>query len=121
MHRNFPFLASAALAVAILIPAVAAAQAPPQSKAPVAPKAELLDPNACADISARGTVGQGGDIDEKKPPERNLSDRLARSGGVICPPAHVDSEIAQPPPGGGRMQVIPPPGGPGGDPKVQPR
>jgi hypothetical protein len=121
MHRNCPFLASAALAVAILMPAVAAAQAPPQSKAPVAPKVEQLDPNACADISSLGTVGQGGDIDERKPPGRSLSDRLARSDGVICPPQHVDPEIRAETPPGGRMMVIPPPDRPGRDQNVKPK
>ena len=33
---------------ALLLPAVALAQAPPTTKPPVAPKAEQLDPNACA-------------------------------------------------------------------------
>jgi hypothetical protein len=50
----------------------------------------------------------------------NLSDRLARSDGVLCPPA-VDSEMTTPPPGGGKTPVIPPPGSPGGDPNVQPK
>ena len=50
----------------------------------------------------------------------NLSDRLARSDGVLCPPA-VDPEMTTPPPGGGKTPVIPPPGSPGGDPNVQPK
>jgi hypothetical protein len=50
----------------------------------------------------------------------NLSDRLARSDGVLCPP-NVDPEIRVPPPGGGKMPVIPPPGSPGGDPSVRPK
>jgi hypothetical protein len=49
-----------------------------------------------------------------------LSDRLARSDGVLCPP-NVDPDIRVPPPGGGKMPVIPPPGSPGGDPGVQPK
>jgi hypothetical protein len=49
-----------------------------------------------------------------------LSDRLARSDGVLCPP-NVDPEIRVPPPGGGKMPVIPPPGSPGGDPSVRPK
>jgi len=44
-----------------------------------------------------------------------LCDKLARSGGVICPPEHVDTEIKQPTPPGGAMPVIQPPGSPGGD------
>jgi hypothetical protein len=51
----------------------------------------------------------------------NLSDKLADSKGVICPPAGVDRDINVPPPGGGELKVIPPPGSPGGNPNVQPK
>jgi hypothetical protein len=54
-------------------------------------------------------------------PAPNLSDRLADSKGVICPPAGVDRDINVPPPGGGELKVIPPPGSPGGNPNVQPK
>jgi hypothetical protein len=50
-----------------------------------------------------------------------LSDQLAESKGVICPPAGVDAAIQQQPPEGGAMKVIPPPGSPGGNPNVQPK
>ncbi len=50
-----------------------------------------------------------------------LSDQLAQSKGVICPPAGVDPGIAAPPVGGGRTPVIPPPGSPGGDPSIVPK
>jgi hypothetical protein len=50
-----------------------------------------------------------------------LSDKLAQSKGVICPPAGVDREMQVTPPGGGQLKVIPPPGTPGGDPNVQPK
>src|SRR5438045_9405560 len=50
-----------------------------------------------------------------------LSDKLAQSKGVICPPAGVDREMEVTPPSGGHLKVIPPPGTPGGDPKVQPK
>jgi hypothetical protein len=50
----------------------------------------------------------------------NLSDKLAESNGVLCPP-NVDPDIKQPAPGGGKMPVIPPPGSPGGNPDVQPK
>ena len=50
-----------------------------------------------------------------------LSDKLARSKGVICPPAGVDREMQVTPPSGGHLKVIPPPGIPGGDPDVQPK
>jgi hypothetical protein len=51
----------------------------------------------------------------------DLGDQLARSKGIICPPAGVDPGIAAPPVGGGRTPVIPPPGTPGGDPTIIPR
>ena len=50
-----------------------------------------------------------------------LGDRLARSDGVLCPPAGVDPEMHAPAPDTGKMPVIPPPGSPGGDPTVRPK
>jgi hypothetical protein len=117
MDRDLRVLSLAALAATIFMPVMAAAQAPPKSQAPVAPKTEQLDPKACT--QDRETVGIGGDMQD--PQDKSLSDRLARSDGVICPPSHVDPEIAQPTPPGGPMPVIPPPGSPGGDPSVQPK
>jgi hypothetical protein len=105
-----------------LLPALAVAQAPPQTKAPVAPKAEQLDPNACAHSDTQTTVGKGGEgVDAQHDGTGNLSDKLAKSGGVICPPEHIDPEIKQPTPPGGAMPVIPPPGSPGGDQSIQPK
>ncbi len=118
MDRDIRLLGLAALAAAILSPALAAAQSPPPSKPPVAPKTEQLDPKVCA--HQQDTVGQGGS-DQQPSTGKSLSDRLAQSNGVICPPDQVDPEIKQPAPDGGRMPVIPPPGSPGGDPSVQPK
>ena len=117
MLRNIILLATAIT----LAPAAASAQSPPTPQTPVAPKTEQLDPNACANPGAQATVGQGGDIDVSKKDGRDLSDQLARSGGVICPPGHVDSEIHAPTPPGGAMPVIPPPGTLGGDQSVKPK
>jgi hypothetical protein len=50
-----------------------------------------------------------------------LSDKLAQSNGVICPPAGVDQDIHVRPPGGGELKIIPPPGSPGGDPRIEPK
>ena len=50
-----------------------------------------------------------------------LGDRLARSDGVLCPPAGVDPEMRAPTPDAGNTPVIPPPGSPGGDPNVRPK
>jgi hypothetical protein len=108
---------------ALLLPSLATAQAPPPTKAPVAPKADQLDPNACARSDTQTTVGKGGEGGtHRQDGKDDLSEKLARSGGVICPPDHVDPEIRQPtPPTGGSMPVIPPPGSPGGDQSVQPK
>jgi len=59
------------------------------------------------------TVGGGG--------TEPLSDKLARSKGVICPPTGSDAEMLVTPPAGGRLKVIPPPGSPGGDQNLQPK
>jgi len=119
MDRDIRLLGLAALAAAILHPALAGAQAPPSSKPPVAPKAEQLDPKACA--NRQDTVGLGS-RDGARSDSTNLSDKLARSDGVICPPERVDPDIRQPAPeSGGPMPVIPPPGSPGGDPSVRPK
>ena len=50
----------------------------------------------------------------------DLSNKLARTDGIICPP-NVDPEIKAPTSRTGNMPVIPPPGSPGGDPSVQPK
>ncbi len=108
--------------LALLLPVLASAQAPPRTKMPIAPKSEQLDPNACASSDTQATVGKGGEADtQQHDATGNLSDKLARSGGVICPPEHVDPEIKQPTPPGGVMPVIPPPGSPGGDQSIQPK
>ena len=119
MDRDIRLLGLAALVAAIFSSTLATAQAPPSSKMPVAPKSEQLDPKACAD--QQDTVGQGGNFDAGMPNDKSLSERLARSDGVICPPDHVDPEIKQPTPPGGPMPVIPPPGSPGGDPSLRPK
>jgi hypothetical protein len=105
-------------AAAVLAPALAAAQTPPHAPAPVAPSTQHDDTRNCG--PAHATVGQGG-VDLQKQPGATLSDKLARSNGVICPPAGVDPEIREPTPPGGPMPVIPPPGSPGGNPNVQPK
>jgi hypothetical protein len=70
-------------------------------------QAQSADPKACADGA-------------NNPPNQTLSDKLDRSGGVICPP-NVDPHIKAPTPNTGNMPVIPPPGTPGGNQSVQPK
>ncbi len=119
MDRHIRHFSLAASIAVILLPAVAIAQQPPTAKQQIAPQTERHDdPRACA--HERATVGQSG-VDVQKQPGQTLSDKLAKSGGVICPPSGVDSEIKAPTPQGGTMHVIPPPGSPGGDPNVQPK
>lgn len=109
----------AAFSIAVLLQGMAVAQAPPKPNTPIAPKTEQLDPKACAGSDTHATVGQGGDMQMRQ--NGNLSDKLARSDGVICPPSQVDPEIRAPTPPGGAMPVIPPAGSPGGNQSVQPK
>jgi hypothetical protein len=52
----------------------------------------------------------------------NLSDKLAQSGGVLCPQnADPDPAIKAPTPPTNDKPAIPPPGSPGGNPNVQPK
>jgi hypothetical protein len=77
---------------------------------------------ACA--QDRATVGTGDQLvlkEGKDGQPANLSDKLAKSGGIICPPTNVDNDIHASPPGGGKIEVIPPPGTPQNQPNVQPK
>lgn len=56
-----------------------------------------------------------------KEESKSLSEQLAQSKGIICPPAGVDPDMHRRPPEGGAIKVIPPPGSPGGDPNMQPK
>ena len=96
-----------AAAAALIISAVAAQPVPPRT-----------DPKACAP-GERLTLD---DIrpDTKVSPGETLSDKLARTDGVLCPP-EVDPEMSEKPQGGGAMKVIPPPGTPEHKPNVRPK
>ncbi|HEY7299014.1 MAG TPA: hypothetical protein VH684_13990 [Xanthobacteraceae bacterium] len=78
-----------------------------------------VDPKACApgerltqdpQTQKPTTSGRG----------ENLSDKLSRNEGVLCPP-NLDPEIKAPTPNVGDTPVIPPPGSPGGNPNVRPK
>ena len=75
-----------------------------------------VDLKGCAPSERLQTDGKAPEAKAGEP----LSDKLARTDGVICPP-NVDPEIRAPTPQGGKMPVIPPPGSPGGDPTVRPK
>ena len=88
----------------------ALAQSPP-SEAPSAQQGAACPPDVKGEPP---TVGGGSS-------SAPLSDKLAQSKGVICPPSSVDRDMQVTPPAGGRLKVIPPPGSPGGDQSVQPK
>ena len=50
----------------------------------------------------------------------NLSEKLSRDEGVLCPP-NLGPDIKLPTPDAGITPVIPPPGSPGGNPNVRPK
>jgi hypothetical protein len=89
-----------------------AAPALAQDKPPAA-----SDPKACAPGER---MPQGATPGAAATTGENLSNKLARTDGVICPP-NVDPEIKKPTPEVGKMPVIPPPGSPGGDQNVRPK
>jgi len=94
-------------------------ETPPQASPPLTQG----DPRACQ-AGERATAGGAPGISpQAQPPgaSENLSDKLARTDGVICPPSDIDPDIRAAAPGIGRTPVIPPPGSPGGDPSVRPK
>jgi hypothetical protein len=121
LHAKRKFwLEAAALLAAALLASMFAAPALGQGKPPAEPGTAPCSPSQPPG-SPGTTVGAGEPRSEVTPPE-NLSQRLARSDGVICPPSNVDPEMKLPtPPAGNSMPVIPPPGSPGGDPTVRPK
>jgi hypothetical protein len=110
------------LCAALVSPAFAQAPTKPpasDTEAPT-PKGKPTPADPCA--QGRASVGSGNEVvtpNAKK--DETLSDHLASSGGVICPPPAVDPAIKAPTPDTGRMPVIKPPGSPGGDQSVQPK
>jgi hypothetical protein len=99
----------AAVSTLSVTPALAQRQIPPLLGPP--PSQNRCPPYLGGAPPSNETTGSG----------QSLSDRLAASKGVICPPAGVDPGISAPPVGGGRTPVIPPPDTPGGDPNIRPK
>jgi hypothetical protein len=121
MRKNRSLLLSCVL---IAVPVVAAAQAPP---APATPPAQTAPPSPAraADCTPMQqaphpgiVVPEGTTTGQRTEP---LGDKLARSDGVLCPPAGVDPEMRAPAPDIGNTPVIPPPGSRGGDPTIRPK
>jgi hypothetical protein len=99
----------------------AAAQAPPTVTTPPAPTATAVADNCgpvANSIQPRPNTEPGTTTGQAGEP---LSDKLAKSNGVLCPPSGVDPEIRAPTPDAGNTPVIPPPGSPGGNQNVQPK
>lgn len=99
----------------VALPETAFAQAPP----PGAPPATTPAPSTNTGCAPHDTVSPNGTTTGKR--GEPLGDKLAKSDGVLCPPAGVDPEMRAPTPEGGNTPVIPPSGSPGGDPNVRPK
>lgn len=99
-----------------LAAAPAAAQAPPKPPTTTASPATECSPHAT--VNPPGATAPDATTGQTQQP---LGDKLAKSDGVLCPPAGVDPEIRAPTPDVGKTPVIPPPGSPGGDPTVRPK
>jgi hypothetical protein len=100
----------------------AIAQAPPAPATPpaqTAPPASTTNCGPTRPVPPRGTIAPEGSTTSQG--NEPLGDKLAKSDGVLCPPAGVDPEIRAPTPDSGNTPVIPPPGSPGGDPNVRPK
>ena len=122
--NHLPKLRIALLFGAALMPALSLAQSAQVSPLPKAPPEIMLkearDPKACAPQQGL-TVGQDSKLQSADTTGKSLSEQLARSDGVICPPPGVDPDIRAPTPEGGRMPVISPTGSPAGDPNIRPK
>jgi hypothetical protein len=100
----------------------ASAQAPPLPATPPAQTVPPASANNCAPmqpVAPRGTIAPEGTTTGQS--SEPLADRLAKSDGVLCPPAGIDPEIHAPTPDAGNTPVIPPPGSPGGNPDIRPK
>lgn len=107
------FLQHCRVGVCVLCCAAFVATAAAQER-PAAP----ADSQACAQEQRLRSGEQAPRV--PNPTGETLSDKLARSDGVLCPP-DVDPAMSAPTPDAGRTPVIPPPGSPGGDPTVRPK
>jgi hypothetical protein len=109
--------------VLMAVSGAASAQAPPTPATPpaqIAPSAPSHGSDCTPTQSTpHGNIApQGTTTGQSNEP---LGDKLARSDGVLCPPAGVDPEMHAPTPDAGNTPVIPPPGSPGGDPNIRPK
>src|SRR5260370_12713991 len=118
MSKTPLFLSCAMIALC----SAASAQAPPT---PVTPPAQTATPSPRANNGAptqrtpQGNIAPQGTTTGQR--AEALGDKLAKSDGVLCPPAGVDPQMHAPTPDAGNTPVIPPPGSPGGDPTLRPK
>lgn len=110
----------ATIGFVLLSTAAAHAQAPPTSPLTVpSPQATVR----CAPVQppnsghGTGTPSHQTTGQSREP----LSDRLAQSDGMLCPPSNIDPQMQKDAPNEGKTPVIPPPGGPRDDPAVRPK
>jgi hypothetical protein len=125
-RRPFPNMTKKSILLSFVIMAVSSAafaQAPPT---PVTPPAQTAAPapraNNCAPMESmpkEGSIAPQGTTTGQRP--EALGDKLAKSDGVLCPPAGVDPQMHAPTPDTGNTPVIRPPGSPGGDPTIRPK
>ncbi len=89
--------------------------------APGDPAGNQTIPEKVAPDAARPGGAQGGSVTDDY--DKNLSDKLDASGGVIKPPPGIDPEIVKPAPvpQPNSTPVIVPPGMPGGPPGPEPK
>jgi hypothetical protein len=112
--KSWMIMGSAALSIMWTLPASAQPKPPVDQQNPpsvnskaCAPGERLTqDPQTHRPV----TTGQG----------ENLSEKLSRDEGVLCPP-NLDPYIKVPTPNVGDTPIIPPPGSPGGNPNVRPK
>jgi hypothetical protein len=108
--------------VMIAASSAAFAQAPPTATTPPAqtgtPPARVNNCTPTQSTPQGNIAPQGTTTGQRAEP---LGDKLARSDGVLCPPAGVDPEMHAPTPDAGNTPVIRPPGSPGGDPTIRPK
>lgn len=85
--------------------------------------AQTAAPSSAQNCTPTQALPNDGGIATTNRPDQPLTDKLAKSDGVLCPPSTGASDMRVPAPeaGASKMPVIPPPGGPGGDPSVRPK
>lgn len=111
-HRPFVAMAALALALPLLLPAFALAQPTPAE--PAAPGGQAAPPEKIEPERPIGEPRAG----------ESLGEHLDRTDGVIQPPKGVDPGLVEPPPvppAALPTPVSPPPGTPQNQPNVQPQ